>query len=46
MDALERVKQALVSALDGSPELAARIRASKNVLFVDGYEPLNVNLGD
>jgi len=37
-------QRALVSALEGSPELAERIQSSKNILFVDGYEPLNVDL--
>ena len=37
-------QRALVSALEGSPELAARIQSSKNILFVDDYEPLNVDL--
>jgi hypothetical protein len=44
--ATQEEQRALVSALEGSPELAARIQASKNILFVDGYEPLNANLGD
>ena len=35
---------ALIAALRDYPELAARIRNSKNVLFVDGYEPLNAEL--
>jgi hypothetical protein len=37
-------QQALVSALIDNPELAARIRGYKNILFVDGYDPLNVDL--
>jgi hypothetical protein len=44
--ATQSEQEALVSALEGNPELAARIRSSKNILFVDGYEPLNVNLGE
>jgi hypothetical protein len=37
-------QHALVSALEASPELAARIRASKNILFVDSYDPLNAEI--
>ena len=37
--ATQSEQEALVSALEGNPELAARIRSSKNILFVDGYEP-------
>ena len=44
--ATQAEQEALVSALEGNPELAARIRSSKNILFVDGYEPLNVSLGE
>ncbi len=42
--ATQEEQQALVSALEGSPELAARIQSSRNILFVDGYEPLNADL--
>jgi len=42
--ATQEEQRALVSALEGSPELAARIRSSRSVLFVCGYEPLNVDL--
>jgi hypothetical protein len=37
-------QRALVAALEANPELAARIQSSKNILFVDGYEPLNADL--
>ena len=36
---------AIIAALRDYPELAARVRSSKNILFVDGYEPMHVNLG-
>jgi len=42
--ATQEEQQALVAALESSPELATRIRSSKNILFVDGYEPLNAEI--
>jgi hypothetical protein len=38
-------RTALIAALRSYPELQARVRNSKNILFVDGYEPLSVSLG-
>ena len=37
-------QEALALALEQDPVLAARVRSSKNILFVDSYEPLNVDL--
>src|SRR5262249_41717775 len=37
-------RRALITALEDSPDLAARIRASKTILFVNGYEPLNADI--